>query len=299
MKLSFSSTRTRRLESLHGNVNTAAEKIALYDKQLEESVRITSALQKEKETMDQSAAALVAGCNAYIAAQDEAFSEDLANLASGRTGDDKIRLRYQKTSLAGGVIAAANAARITAWKAMSTAMDDIEEASDEIANIIKTIDELAFQTNLLALNAAVEAARAGEAGAGFAVVADEVRNLARRSADAAKETETKIHGAIGKTTHGVALSRKVAANLVEIVGYARQVDELSAEVAVSSSEQTLGIKHLATAIGQIDKVTQDNAASAEESASAAEQLSAQTESLRDAVADLLVLVNGSSGQRAG
>ena len=98
-------------------------------------------------------------------------------------------------------------------QAMNAAMEAIKVSSDDIAKIIKTIDEIAFQTNILALNAAVEAARAGEAGMGFAVVADEVRNLAQRSAQAAKETAAKIEGAIGKTAQGVDISGKVAETL--------------------------------------------------------------------------------------
>ena len=126
-------------------------------------------------------------------------------------------------------------------QAMTTAMEAIKVSSDDIAKIIKTIDEIAFQTNILALNAAVEAARAGEAGMGFAVVADEVRNLAQRSAQAAKETAAKIEGAIGKTAQGVEISAKVAQALNDIVAKVRQVDELVAEVASASREQTQGI----------------------------------------------------------
>ena len=181
---------------------------------------------------------------------------------------------------------------------MAAAIQEVTKSSEETGTIVKSIDEIAFQTNLLALNAAVEAARAGEAGAGFAVVADEVRNLAQRSAVAAKETAGKIEGAITKTALGVQLSDKVAKTLQEIVTKARQVDELVAEVANASKEQTQGIDQLNTAIGQIDKVTQSNAANAEESASAAEEMSAQTEALKEAVAELLALVNGSNGQAA-
>ena len=115
---------------------------------------------------------------------------------------------------------------VTDMQSMSAAMDAIKVSSDDIAKIIKTIDEIAFQTNILALNAAVEAARAGEAGMGFAVVADEVRNLAQRSAQAAKETAAKIEGAINKTAQGVQINGKVAAALNDIVTKARQVDEL-------------------------------------------------------------------------
>jgi methyl-accepting chemotaxis protein len=186
----------------------------------------------------------------------------------------------------------------TDMRAMASAMSDIKASSDDIAKIIKTIDEIAFQTNILALNAAVEAARAGEAGMGFAVVADEVRNLAQRSAVAAKETAGKIEGAITKTSLGVQLSDKVAKTLQEIVEKARKVDELVAEVANASKEQTQGIEQLNTAIGQIDKVTQGNAASAEESASAAEEMSAQTVALKEAVGELLALVNGQNGAAA-
>jgi len=175
---------------------------------------------------------------------------------------------------------------------MNTAMLAIKDSSDDIAKIIKTIDEIAFQTNILALNAAVEAARAGEAGMGFAVVADEVRNLAQRSAQAAKETAAKIEGAIHKTAQGVEYSDKVSQALNDIVTKARQVDELAAEVAGASTEQTHGITQINTAVVQMDRVTQSNAASSEESAAAAEELYAQAETMKKSVADLLRLVAG-------
>ena len=141
-------------------------------------------------------------------------------------------------------------------QSMSAAIEAIKVSSDDIAKIIKTIDEIAFQTNILALNAAVEAARAGEAGMGFAVVADEVRNLAQRSAQAAKETAAKIEGAIAKTAQGVQISGKVSEALNEIVTKARQVDELVAEVSSASREQSQCISQVNTAVGQMDKVTQ-------------------------------------------
>ena len=166
--------------------------------------------------------------------------------------------------------------------ALVSAMDAIKTSSADIAKIIKTIDEIAFQTNILALNAAVEAARAGEAGAGFAVVADEVRNLAQRCAQAAKETAGKIEDAVQKSARGADISAKVAKSLEEIVGKARQVDEMAGEVAAASQEQSQGIAQVNTA----------------ESAAAAEELTAQAESLKEAVSELLRLVDG-QGRHAG
>jgi methyl-accepting chemotaxis protein len=181
-------------------------------------------------------------------------------------------------------------------QAMSTAMQEIKASSDDIAKIIQTIDEIAFQTNILALNAAVEAARAGEAGLGFAVVADEVRSLAQRSALAARETATKIEGAIGKTNQGVEISRRVAQRLTEIVAKIREVDQLVGEVATASREQSQGVTQINSAVGQMDKVTQDNAASAEQSAAAAEELNAQAVALNRAIAELSALTRGTTAE---
>ena len=127
---------------------------------------------------------------------------------------------------------------------------------------------------------------------GFAVVADEVRNLAQRSAQAAKETAAKIETAIAKTAQGVQMSEKVAQSLTEIVIHARKVDELVAEIATASKEQSDGINQVNTAVVQMDKVTQSNASSAEESASAAQEMNSQARVMHGVVAELLRLVEG-------
>lgn len=177
---------------------------------------------------------------------------------------------------------------------MLTAMHAIKTASDDIAKIIQTIDEIAFQTNILALNAAVEAARAGSEGMGFAVVADEVRALAQRSANAARETAAKIETAIAKTNEGVHISARVAKNLSEIVDTVRKVDELVTEVAKASGEQNDGVSQINTAVLQIDTIVQNNAASAEESAAAALELKSQASALEKAVAELNQMIGAKS-----
>jgi hemerythrin-like metal-binding protein len=170
---------------------------------------------------------------------------------------------------------------------MNRAMDMITVSSKEISAIIKTIDEIAFQTNILALNAAVEAARAGSAGAGFAIVAEEVRKLAQRCAESARETSSKIEGAISNTARGVEISKKVSGNLNEIVTKARELDTLASQLAEASGEQAVGIDQINHAVSQIEKVTQGTAVSASDNATASKSLMDQTVVLKDAIEKLM------------
>ena len=175
---------------------------------------------------------------------------------------------------------------------MSGTMEQIKASSAQTSKIIKTIDEIAFQTNLLALNAAVEAARAGEAGKGFAVVAEEVRNLARRSAEAARNTSDLIEESTKHAEAGVSVSADMAKDLHEIQTSAGKVATLIAEIASASKEQAQGIEQVNTAVSQMDQVVQENAAHAEESSSAAQKLESQSRDLDAIITDLTMIVTG-------
>jgi len=163
-------------------------------------------------------------------------------------------------------------------------MSSINESSQKIADIIGVIDGIAFQTNILALNAAVEAARAGEQGRGFAVVASEVRTLAQRSANAAKDIKGLIFDSVKKIESGNILVGKSGDTMKEIVGSIKRVNDIMAEIAAASVEQSQGIEEVSCAVSQMDQMTQQNAALVEEAAAAAENLQVQAQELSERVA---------------
>ena len=162
-------------------------------------------------------------------------------------------------------------------------MESINASSNKIVDIIAVIDGIAFQTNILALNAAVEAARAGEQGRGFAVVASEVRNLAQRSSQAAKEIKTLIGASVEQVNAGSMLVAQAGSTMNDIVASVQRVSDIISEITAASSEQSVGIDEINRAIGQMDAVTQQNAALVEEAAAAAESMQDQAHKLAQIV----------------
>lgn len=189
---------------------------------------------------------------------------------------------------------------VNAMLKMTQAIECIQTSSRATAKIVASIEEIAFQTNLLALNAAVEAARAGEAGKGFAVVADEVRNLAQRSAEAVRNSNDVIEASIKHAQHGVEVSENVSSALTGIRDRTQKMCSLVKGISKSSEEQSQSVNQVNMAMAQMDKVTQQNAASSEEIAGAAEEMNAQAEELEaqtielESVVDLLGAMTGAS-----
>jgi len=201
---------------------------------------------------------------------------------------------HQANLLAEGARVAASEG-VGSMERMQGAMAKIRASAESTSQIIKDINEIAFQTNLLALNAAVEAARAGEAGRGFAVVAEEVRSLALRAKEAAQKTEDLIRESVKQSNDGEVMSREVASRLSQIVTSVAKASAIVKEIAGVEKEQSNGILQLHGSISEMDKVTQQNAASAEESSSAASELSGQAEELAAMVGSFRIERGGANG----
>ncbi|MBN2211675.1 MAG: methyl-accepting chemotaxis protein [Sedimentisphaerales bacterium] len=186
-----------------------------------------------------------------------------------------------------------------AMEQMTQAINAIRTSANETAKIIHVIDEIAFQTNLLALNAAVEAARAGEAGKGFAVVAQEVRTLAQRSAQAARDTAELIEQSVTNVKNGVDITTNVSQMLKDITDANRKVNSLIDEITAASHEQAQGVDQVNQAMDQMEKITQKNAANAEESAGIAEELNTQSSKMKTMVGNIVGLIGGSKTKSSG
>ena len=175
-------------------------------------------------------------------------------------------------------------------------MHDISDSSANVADIIGTIESIAFQTNILALNAAVEAARAGEQGRGFAVVAGEVRTLAQRSATAAKEIKDLINESVSRVRTGTAQVDEAGQTIQNVVSAVRRMTDLMGEITAASEEQRQGIEQVSQAVVQMDQVTQQNAALVEQASAAAQSMAEQARGLREAVSVFKVQETRGAGE---
>jgi methyl-accepting chemotaxis protein len=254
---------------------------------VEKLKEIVSQIQDASETINTAAKEIAAGNNdlSHRTEEQAASLEETAASMEELTSTVQANSQNAKHAnhLAVGATDIAGKGVKVVGQVVST-MEEINESSRKVVDIISVIDGIAFQTNILALNAAVEAARAGEQGRGFAVVAVEVRNLAQRAAAAAAEIKGLIGDSVEKVEDGTKLVAQAGKTMEEIVGAIRGVTAIMSEISAASMEQTSGIEQVNQAIGQMDDVTQQNAALVEQAAAAAESLEEQTQNLAVTVA---------------
>jgi methyl-accepting chemotaxis protein len=218
--------------------------------------------------------------------QTSASTEELA--ATTRQNAERSRQSAELVRAVGRSVGEANGALAS----MSQSMSAIHDASTQVSKIVKTIDEIAFQTNILALNAAVEAARAGEAGMGFAVVADEVRNLAQRAAMAARDTTALIERSAASAHDGVAKLDRMSSTVGQITASVTSLSALVEEVSEATRQQANGLEQVRQSVVQMEHVTQNTAATAEESAAASEELNSLAATATQMVEELEHLIGG-------
>lgn len=247
---------------------------------------MVSEIKTSAETIKVASAEIASG-NTDLSSRTESQASSLEETSSSmETMTETVKQNADNARQANKMVETASEVAVKGGAVVSqvvTTMDDINQSSKKIVDIISVIDGIAFQTNILALNAAVEAARAGEQGRGFAVVASEVRSLAQRSAAAAKEIKTLIGDSVDKVTAGSALVDQAGQTMDEIVASVRRVSDIMAEITAASQEQSSGIQEIGSAINQMDEMTQQNAALVEEAAAAAESLEEQADLLTKAL----------------
>lgn len=263
---------SKPINKITGSLNMVAEQVADAAGQISQSSQqLAQGASSQASSIEETSASL----------------EEMASMA-GHNADNA----QQANNLSNEAKEAANQGA-TSMDTLMKAMEGINQSSKEVANVAKGIEEIAFQTNLLALNAAVEAARAGEAGKGFAVVAEEVRNLAQRASEQAKTTSEMITESRNRTKDGIRQAAEAHKVLKIILESVNKVVGLVNEIAAASREQAQGIDQINRAVSTMDQIVQQNSANSEQSASASQELSAQSYQMKDLVSKLGVLVAGS------